>query len=245
MSANSFSVFKDLATSGNKEPSRSNLFSVEVQIPTVMFENASGIRSSRGLSDYYQSINYFADTVTVPGRRITTGTVRDVGAMRRFATDTTFSEMTCSFIVTKDMYHREWFERWMNYTASDSENRASFYDDYTADIYINKWEVGSNVVYEGETKGGHKFAQRLNRSTATWVMYNAFPYDMSEMTFNNGPTDLLRLDVSFYYERYRFDTISMDKNRFGGKDRKIKNFDDIALRLGISTEQSDVARFGV
>ena len=42
-------------------------------------------------------------------RRITVGTVRDVGAMRRFATDTTFSEVQVSFL-PKDMYRREYFE---------------------------------------------------------------------------------------------------------------------------------------
>jgi len=244
MSANSFSVFRDLATSGRMEPSRSNLYSVEIQVPAVLALDSS-LSNTSGRADYYQAINYFADNVTAPGRRITTGQVRDVGAMRRFATDTTFSEITCSFIVTKNMFHRHWFEKWMNYTASDSENRASFYDEYTADIYINKWEVGSNVVFEGRTDDGERYTQRMNRSTATWVMYNAFPYDMSELTFNNGAADLLKLDISFYYERYRFDTIAMDKLKFGGKDKYINSFQDIAAKLGYSQQQADVTRFGV
>ena len=56
--------------------------------------------------EHADMMNYFADTVSIPGRRITVGTVRDVGAMRRFATDTTFSEVQVSFLLPKDMYHR-------------------------------------------------------------------------------------------------------------------------------------------
>ena len=49
---------------------------------------------------------------------------------------------------------------------------------------------------------------RLNRVTGVWQMYGAFPYDMSAMNLTNGPTDLIKVDVKFYYERYRFDTVS-------------------------------------
>jgi len=234
---NSFQRFATLVTSGEKEPARSNLYSVLIDFPPVLRIKAPGLN----WREHYEAINYFADNVTIPGRRITTGQVRDVGAMRRFATDTAFGEAQFSFILTKDLYHRLLFERWMNYTASDAENRAGFYDDYTSQILITKWELGSNIVYQGQTSDKKPTRTRLNRSTGVWQMYGAFPFDMSSTSLNNGPTDLLKLDVSFYFERYRFDRVQNDLGfKPGTKDTVIDNFGDT---LGILA-QRDAVKYG-
>jgi hypothetical protein len=192
-------------------------------------------------------MNALADDVTIPGRRITTGQIRDVGAMRRFATDTTFGEMSVSFIIPKDLYHRDMFEKWMNYTASDAENRVTFYNEYTTTITVRKWEVGSPIVYEGRTDEGFGFEQRLNRVSGVWQMYGAFPFDMSSMQVNNGPTQLMKLDISFYYERYRFDTVAEDVLPFtnNSSDKIINTFDATASALGFSTQQADVSNYGI
>ena len=264
---NDFSRFADLVRSGDKEPSRSNLFELTVQPPLAMmtkggrFEIPSIIDqalNNLGLEtanqneyqatrrEYYEYINYFADSVTVPGRRLTVGTVRDVGAMRRYATDTSFSEMQVSFIVTKDYWHRKFFERWMNYAASDSENRVAFYNEYTSTVRILKWELASNYVAQNKVKGT-TYESRLNAVTGAWTLYGAFPFDMSAIQLNNGPTDLIKLDVSFYYERYRFDTLN-GKKMFRGeeRDRKI-NADSaqVLQSLQIDPVLSDIAGIGI
>ena len=228
---NSFNNFREQINTGNKTPARSNLFQVVVNPPPVMTsigglfhaKQASGVQflddilglddNQAGVMSRYREhadmMNYYADTVSIPGRRITVGTVRDVGAMRRFATDTTFSEMQVSFLLPKDMYHREYFERWMNFTASDSENRVGMYDQYTTTMRLIKWELASNYVGSQKRKvlgEEQTFLRRFNGVSACWTMYGAFPFDMSAITLNNGPTDLIKLDVSFYYERYRMDT---------------------------------------
>ena len=127
--ANSFTKFRELVASGAKEPARSNLYSVRIDLPQCLMLNDRVLRS-RG-RDVFESVNYFADDVTVPGKRITTGTIRDVGQQRNFATDTAATDLTVSFIVTKDLIHRELFEKWMQYTASDAENRVALYEEYT------------------------------------------------------------------------------------------------------------------
>ena len=127
--ANSFSKFRQLVASGAKEPARSNLYSVIIDLPQCLLMNDQKLRSDQ--RSVFESINYFADDVTVPGKRITTGQIRDVGQQRNFATDTASTDITCSFIVTKDLIHRELFEKWMQYTASDAENRVTLYDEYT------------------------------------------------------------------------------------------------------------------
>jgi len=242
---NGFGRFMNQVASGILEPARSNLYGIEIALPQVILAQDATIRSRQ--REHYDQINALADNVSIPGRRITTGQVRSVGAMRRFATDTTFSEMQVSFILPKNLYHRTLFERWMNYTASDAENRVTFYSEYTTTILIKKWELGSPIVYEGYTKDGNRYRQRLNRVSGIWQLYGAFPFDMSAMQLNNGPTDLIKLDISFYYERYRFDTVAEKSLPFtsNGQDKIINTFDSIAETLGYSVEQRDVAQFGV
>tara|TARA_B100000902_G_C27295341_1_gene909556 strand:- start:356 stop:1084 length:729 start_codon:yes stop_codon:yes gene_type:complete len=241
--ANSFTNFRNLVAKGAKEPARSNLYSVRLDLPQCLMMNDVNLRT-RG-RDVFESVNYFADNVTVPGKRITTGQIRDVGQQRNFATDTASTDITCDFIVTKDLIHREMFEKWMQYTASDAENRVTLYEEYTTNMMVSKWELGSNIVWNGRTQLGKPYQQRLNRATGVWQMFGAFPYDMSALSFNNGQTDLLKLTISFYYERYRFDTIGGDATRFDAGDRHINFFNESANIMGYDTEQKDVARYGV
>lgn len=243
---NSFLRFADLVASGEKDIAKSNLFSVEITLPPMMYAQGNYPQ----YREHYESINYFADSVTLPARRIKTQSVKTIGQPYDYAYGQQKQEVRMSFIMTKDMYHRQFFETWMNMTANDAENRVTFYDEYTADIQILKWENAANVVYKG-TAGSNTgrpvhYQQRMNRSTAVWQMYGAFPFDISAMTLNNGPADLLKIDVDFKYERFRFDTVAEDTLSFNpnAKDKVIRNFDKIFERLGFATDQKDSAFFG-
>ena len=174
--------------------------------------------------------------------------MRDIGVSRKFATNTAFGDLQVEFIVTKDQYHRDFFEQWMLNTAADQENRAGFYEEYTTTIQVLKWENASNVMMKPPGAFGDDVGKtRLNRSSAVWQMYGAFPYDMSEQSFNNGPTDLVKLNVNFYFERYRFDRIGNNTVKFGSNinDITVASTTNIANQLGFVLDQKDVAKVGV
>ena len=242
---NSFKRFQDQVMSGYKTPSKSMLFVVRVQIPSSVILKESTFGTERSNLEHVDAMNYFASSVTVPGRRVTTSEVRDIGVSRKYATNTAFGDLQVEFLVTKDQYHRDFFETWMQSTASDSENRVGLYEEYTSNISVIKWENASNVVYSDPSNGG---TARLNRSSAVWQMYGAFPYDMSEQSFDNGPTGLVKLNVNFFFERYRFDKIGNRNAAFGKvgmKDVQVTNTTEIANQLGFILEQKDVASVGV
>ena len=242
---NSFKRFQDQVMSGYKTPSKSNLFEVRVQIPQSVMMKESTFGTERNTLEHFDAMNYFASSVTVPGRRVTTSEIRDIGVSRKYATNTAFGDLQVTFLVTKDQYHRDFFETWMQSTASDSENRVGLYEEYTSNISVIKWENASNVVYSDPSQKG---TARLNRSSAVWQMYGAFPYDMSEQSFDNGPTALVKLNVNFFFERYRFDKIGNRNAAFGKtgmKDINVTNTNEIANKLGFVLEQKDVASVGV
>ena len=245
---NSFKRFQDQVMSGYKTPSKSNLFEVRVQIPQSVMMKESTFGTERNTLEHFDAMNYFASSVTVPGRRVTTSEVRDIGVSRKYATNTAFGDLQVEFLVTKDQYHRDFFETWMQSTASDSENRVGLYEEYTSNISVIKWENASNVVYREPTPLLGSGTARLNRSSAVWQMYGAFPYDMSEQSFDNGPTGLVKLNVNFFFERYRFDKIGNKNAAFGKvgmKDVQVTNTTEIANQLGFILEQKDVASVGV
>ena len=242
---NSFKRFQDQVMSGYKTPSKSNLFEVRVQIPQSVMMKESTFGTERNTLEHFDAMNYFASSVTVPGRRVTTSEIRDIGVSRKYATNTAFGDLQVTFLVTKDQYHRDFFETWMQSTASDSENRVGLYEEYTSNISVIKWENASNVVYSDPSNKG---TARLNRSSAVWQMYGAFPYDMSEQSFDNGPTGLVKLNVNFFFERYRFDKIGNRNAAFGKvgmKDIKVTNTNEVANKLGFVLDQKDVASVGV
>ena len=199
----SFSRFKDLVATGQYEPSRSNMFSIQMGIPYHM---RSLLGEFGGPKGFYEAIDYFADAVTVPSRNLMTGEVTNFGAMRRYATQQTPQELNIQFLVTKNQWHRAFFERWINTISRDTENRSMFYDNYVTDIIINKWEPGSNLVTKFVDANGNAGQIRNNKITAQWRAVGCFPYNVSQMTFNNEQTSLMKLDVQFYVERFRMGT---------------------------------------
>lgn len=199
----SFTRFKNLVATGQYEPSRSNMFSVQMGIPQFAREILWEYGGPQGI---FEAIDYFADSVQVPSRNLMTGEVTNFGTMRRYATQQTPQELTISFLVTKNQWHRSFFERWINTISRDTENRSLFYDNYVTDIIINKWEPGSNLVTR--TFDSERGVQNIrhNKITAQWRAVGCFPYNVGAMTFNNEQTNLMKLDVQFYVERFRMGT---------------------------------------
>lgn len=240
---NSFEDFKQLLTTSSREPARSNLYGVDLFMPPVLLANDPDLR--RDLRGVYDAMNFLADTVTVPGRRVTTQPSKtNVGVQWHYATNQANTDLSIEFVTTKDLIHRKFFENWMNYTASDAQNTATFYDEYITNIQILKWELGSPVNWDGINLNRERYTQRLNRTTGVWQFFGAYPVDLGGLTFNNGPAGLLKFKVGFKFERYRFDTIADDVLGDNTPDRYINGFTDAQGALGVDNNQKAAARFG-
>jgi hypothetical protein len=214
MSFNDFENFRQRITGeATWNPATSNLYGISLSKPNLAEKYLADITPR----DWVDKLNLLADEVTVPSRQLTTGEGKTFGSMYRYTTGTSFSEITISFLLTKDLSIRLWFERWMNYTQTDSSNFVLPHQDYVAQLRISKWEVGSNVVIQQKNTEGKVIGQkRLRTCTGNWIVQNAFPFNISTMTFNNAETSLLKCDVSFYYDRYRFDNTGSDSGLGGG-----------------------------
>ena len=61
----------------------------------------------------------------------------------------------------------------MNAIALDNENRVAFYDHYTTDITVRKWETGSNIVAKTTVDGRFRYS-RLNKATGVYCFAEHF-----------------------------------------------------------------------
>ena len=205
MKPNSFKEFKDMiGRSAGAMPMTSNLYQVNLGAPNILRE---GIYDPVKLIEAERTVDYYASSVTLPSRAVTTGELNNIGQIRRFATGQTVSEINIQFLVSKDQRHRYFFEQWMNHTASDGDNTVAFYDDYVIDMEILKYENGPE---------GHQ-------QTAAYKLYGAFPFNVGQLQLNNEQTNLVQLDVAFYFERYRMDqtmpqTLRAKPQKFTPKD---------------------------
>ncbi len=245
MSANSFKIFQDLVVSGKKEPSRSNLYGVKVYLPPCLLANSNFVNKDR--RDAFMSNNYLADQVSIPGKRIQDTQVAAgwQGAAYSMARGQQMGELDITFLSDKQMWHRQFFEQWMNYAAPDMENRSTLYDEYTTNIMITKWEIASPVSWEGITDIGQVYQQRMNAVTGVWQFFAAWPYDMAGMTFQNGPTNLVKFSTKFKFERYRFDQVGAETMGPNAPDRYVNSATEGISSVGIPSKQQDAAQFGV
>ena len=91
----------------------------------------------------------------------------------------------------------------------------------------------------------------MNRVTGVWNLYGAFPTNISVMNLNNEQTTLMKMDIEWSYERYRFDTVMTDVGFGPGAGDRVIDFsprnqalDNLGLGAGDAL-QSEVNDFGI
>jgi len=252
---NNYQAFTEAVATGKLEPSRQNLYGVSIAPPLTLrkiLSTTAGDKEGKlvntgvSMHQFVHNVNLFSSSVTIPSRAVTTGQVNNHGMMRRFGTGQTSSQISMSFLSTKDNFIREWFEMWLNVVSSDSDNTVGFYDDYTTSAEIIKWEVGSNVVqsfdfYKTQVpQVPRKYTGKatLNQATAVYQFYNLFPFHISTQTLDNDQASLMRVDIQFYYERYRFDTVNVDTLRWLGPKRNKGISEDAVAEKNAQTKYS-------
>lgn len=183
-------------------PAYSSLYHVEFsKLPTAVEKNNIG-EFALGDTPLSRNLTYYANEVSVPSRQITTGEQKAVGTMYRYPTSTTFSEISMQYTLPRNMLTRTFFERWMNYISNDANQYVLPYDDCVVpEVNIWKLERGGGAPV---SKPGLQPGAQYNQVTAVWRLYNVFPFNISSFNLSNAQSNLINMEVTFYYERYRF-----------------------------------------
>mgnify|MGYP001177534105 CR=1 FL=1 len=219
----SLQAFISSATSKDNSPSLTNLWSLHFTTPKILRPSGavSGGNLQAEVGEMHTLLDYFADTVNLPSKQVTTGSFRSVGSAVRYATASTFSQFSVNFKVPASQKTRIFFERWISLMANDANQYTDYFKHYTApEVYVFKWERGGgDPLFDANFVGPLTAAQQLafdtyagtsaanlrkHRITSCWQMQNVFPFNIGSIQLDNANSKIMTLPITFYYERYRF-----------------------------------------
>ena len=246
----SFQEFISRTKGRDNSPSFTNLYSVRFMSPSMMRTytpaNFLGpVQTEKfdigSTNDLDWLLDYYADTVNLPSKQVTTSQTPYVGSPFKYATNTAYSQISINFRMPRSQYSRNFFERWTTLMASDSEQYTRYYNDYVCPkMMIYKWERGGGglavtdpelIASIRESGSADMLLARKYQLTAAWELRNLYPYNIGSIQLNNSNAQTMTLSVGFYYERYRFYTA----DRF---DHDTINFLTVGSGIDNNTDQS-------
>ena len=145
----------------------------------------------------------------LPTSSYATSEVKDnfMGVTQEFAHTRLYTDIDLTFYIDRDYEVLRFFEGWMDYIsgggpkqtpAGNYYRRFTYPDNYkNSQIYIKKFEKD--------------FA--ADKRSINYQLINAFPKGITSIPVSYGPADLLKVSVTFNYDRYIATQEGVDINR--------------------------------
>lgn len=183
----------------------SNLYMVQIEPPPIfnILKGEFARMGRRNQGEFYSDlIDGMCDEITLPSKNLNTSEIKTFGTMYRYPTGTSYSEMTLSFMVDKYANIRWLYEKWLGSIHSDTSHHISYYKNLVSPyMTITKYERGVEDKVKGAWKEG--LVKYENPETAVYRVYNLYPFNVGTMSLSSSSSQVLKFQVSFYYERYR------------------------------------------
>ena len=164
----------------------------EVESYLQSFTNASDVR--RFLSE---RSGILCNDASLPTTSYATAEVKDnfMGIPQQYAHTRIYTDIDFTFYVDENYTLLKLFEGWMEYISSGS-NRLM--EQQTKSYYRRMRYPDS---YKCNTLYINKFEKNFKR-TIRYQFINVIPKSMSSVPVSYGPADILKVTVSFNYDRY-------------------------------------------
>jgi len=179
----------------------------------VNISGLSGFLSKYLETDYGLDADWISNNLgilcsdaTLPTSSFATAEVKDnfQGINQQFAHTKLYVDSDFTFYIDSNYKVIRFFEGWMSYISGDNItdiSQSRFNRNYTRrfnypqnDFYSNGYKIDSLTIT--------KFERSLNNSQLTYKFINAFPKSMTSIPVQYGNADILRVTVSFAYDRY-------------------------------------------
>ena len=137
------------------------------------------------------------DSASLPTTAYATAEVRDnfMGVPQQFAHTRIYTDLDFSFYVDEDYNLLKIFEGWMEYISSGA-NSSTLADDRA---YFRRMRYPDS--YKCDTMYINKFEKNFKKTMRDRVE-NVFPKAMSAVPVSYGPADILKVSISFNFDRY-------------------------------------------
>ena len=157
--------------------------------------NYTGIRSVKNFLS--RNLGILCSDASLPTSTLATAEVKDnfMGVPQQFAHTRIYTDLDFSFYVDEDYTLLKIFEGWMEYIASGA-NASTLQDDRA---YFRRMRYPDS--YKCDTMYINKFEKNFKK-TMRYRFVNVFPKAMSAVPVAYGPADILKVNVSFNFDRY-------------------------------------------
>ena len=148
---------------------------------------------------------FLCSDASLPGSSLATGEVRDnfMGIPQEFAHTRLYADVDFTFYVDLDYTNLRIFEGWIDYISSGSESTDGDGMNVLTDNYYRRMQYPEN--YKANTMYITKFEKDIDNAKERRLDYlfvNAFPKLVNAIPVQYGGADILKVGVSFNYDRY-------------------------------------------
>jgi len=169
--AGSISEFKSSFSTDVARPSR---FDVEVPIPL-------GLVPYLGIS---RKLKFRCESAELPSRSISTVPMKIYGPVENYPYQTTFQDITLTFIVGDNMEEKLFFDAWLEWINPSLTYNFKFKGDYAVPLRINQYDVQNKVSYSVD-------------------LIDAFPVAINSMQLDSSADGYHKLTVSFTFTSWK------------------------------------------
>lgn len=143
----------------------------------------SGNFNAGNLINDPRDISILCQSVTLPGRNISTFDHQDVRTLNKHPYTVIDDDVQMSFLLTNDYYMRQMFDNWMSGIFDNENYRVGYKKDFAVDVVIQQLNQKNIPVY----------GVRLEK---------AFPVSMDSIELSQETSDVVKMSVTFAYDKY-------------------------------------------
>lgn len=164
----------DFKASFNTDLARPNRFDVNIPIPI-------------GLLPYRQigrTLRMRCENAELPGRSISTTSMKIYGVEEKFPYQTTYNDISLTFIVSDDMAEKKFFDAWLNWINPTINYNLKYKADYAIPLTVNQYDVKNELSY-------------------SVTMLDTFPIAVNQLDLDWSSDGHHKLTVTFAYTSWR------------------------------------------
>lgn len=161
-------------------PSQSIL---NLDVGSIIGSVISGNFEADNLINDPRDISLLCQSVTLPGRNISTFEHQDFKQSNKFPYTFIDDDVTISFLLTNDYYMRKMFDNWMSNIFSADSYIVGYKKNYAVDLIIQQLDQKNTPVY----------GTRLEK---------AFPTAIDSTELSQDGQEVVRMSVTFAYDKF-------------------------------------------
>lgn len=153
-----------------------NRYVVEISPPRILAATTP---------DTIRNLTMRCSSASLPGMDIGSQSYRIYGPARQMPYDIVYSgQLSLTFIVSRDMSERAFFEKWMAAVINPTDYKLGWYDDYTSKMKIIILDRGDIISYES-------------------VVEEIYPKTIGEITVaNDRENEYMTQEMTFAFRKY-------------------------------------------